>query len=95
MQYATFEQRLAEHVLLTPDSVALQGNAVGLTYAQLQQAIAKLRQDWALQSRHLPIAVAISNHPAWVVLDIAALGCEIPSVPIPFFLRMHKFYMLF
>lgn len=85
MQYATFEQTLAEHVLLTPDSVALQGDTAGLTYAQLQQAIAKLRQDWTLQNSGLPIAVAISNHPAWVVLDIAALGSEIPSVPIPFF----------
>ncbi len=85
MQYATFEQTLAEHVLLTPDSVALQGDTAGLTYAQLQQAIAKLRQDWTLQNSGLPIAVAICNHPAWVVLDIAALGSEIPSVPIPFF----------
>lgn len=78
-------KKLAEHALLTPNSVALHGNTVQLTYAQLQQAIAKLRQDWLLQSHSLPIAVAISNHPAWVVLDIAALGCEIPSVPIPFF----------
>ena len=78
MQYANFEQTLAEHALLTPDSVALQGDAVGLTYAQLQQAIAKLRQNWTLRSHRLPRGGAISNHPAWVILEMAALGCEIP-----------------
>ncbi len=85
MQYAAFEQRLASHSLLTPDAVALQGQEITLTYAALQQQINQLRQDLVFEHDHQPIAVAVANHPAWVLLDIAALGYEIPSVPVPFF----------
>jgi long-chain acyl-CoA synthetase len=85
MQYSTFEQTLAKHVLLKPDAVALQASAMSLTYLQLQQSVNKLRQDWPLDKHHQPIAIAVANHPAWVVLDIAILGSEIPSVPLPFF----------
>lgn len=85
MLYPVFEQILAQHVLLKPQSIALQSHSVVLTYAQLQQEIAKLRQEWVLENRHAPIAIALSNHPAWVILDIAALGDEIPLVPVPFF----------
>lgn len=84
MHYAAFEQLLARHVLLTPNAVALQGQAITLTYAALQQEINQLRQDLVFENDQ-PIAVAVANHPAWVLLDIAALGYEIPSVPIPFF----------
>lgn len=85
MQYATFEQALAKHALLSPHSVALQGSSTALTYAHLQLEVDQLRRELALDSSCQPIAFAISNHPAWVVLDIAVLGCEIPSVPLPFF----------
>lgn len=85
MHYTTFEQTLAEHVLLTPARIALQGNALKLSYAELQQEIAKLRQTLVLETNGQPIGVAVANHPAWVVIDIAALGNETPSVPIPFF----------
>lgn len=85
MQYSVFEQKLAQHVLLRPQTIALQSRSVVLTYAQLQKEIAKLRQEWVLQNRHAPIAIAVANHPAWVVLDLATLGDEIPLVPIPFF----------
>jgi long-subunit acyl-CoA synthetase (AMP-forming) len=85
MQYAAFEQLLARHVLLTPNAVALQGQAITLTYAALQQEINQLRQELVFANDHQPIAVAVANHPAWVLLDIAALGYVIPSVPIPFF----------
>lgn len=85
MQYSVFEQKLAQHVLLQPHKIALQSNSAVLTYAQLQQEISKLRQEWVLENRHAPIAIAVANHPAWVVLDLAALGDEIPLVPVPFF----------
>jgi long-chain acyl-CoA synthetase len=85
MHYTTFEQTLTKHVLLTPESIALQGNALTLSYAQLQQEIAKLRQTLVLESNGQPMGVAVANHPAWVIIDIAALGNEMPSVPIPFF----------
>ena len=74
-----------QHVLLRPETIALRSRSVMLTYAQLQQEIAKLRQEWVLENRHAPIAIAIANHPAWVVVDLAALGDEIPLVPIPLF----------
>lgn len=85
MQHSVFEQKLAQHVLLRPQAIALQSHSVVLTYMQLQMEIAKLRQEWVLENRHAPIAIAVANHPAWVVLDLASLGDEIPLVPIPFF----------
>ncbi|HSI28963.1 MAG: AMP-binding protein [Methylophilus sp.] len=85
MQYAVFEQLLARHILLTPNAVAMQGQYVSMSYAQLQQEIDQLRQELVLENHHQPIAVAIANHPAWVLLDLTALGSEIPSVPLPFF----------
>ncbi len=85
MQYSVFEQKLAQHVLSRPQSVALRSPSAVLTYAQLQQEIATLRQEWMLENRHAPIAIAVANHPAWVVLDLVTLGDEISLVPIPFF----------
>lgn len=85
MQYATFKQILAGHVLSRPQAVALRGETVILTYAQLQQQIEGLSQDLLLEHCPQPIAVAVANHPSWVLLDLAALACEVPSVPIPFF----------
>lgn len=85
MQYPAFEQILAKHVLLTPNAIALQSHTATLTYTQLQQEVNQLRQDLVLENRHQPMAVAIANHPAWVLLDIAALGDDIPCVPVPFF----------
>lgn len=85
MHYADFEKILARHGLLTPQAVALQGNTSVVTYAQLQQEIKQIRQDLVIKSPRQPVAVAIANHPAWVLLDIAVLADETPSVPIPFF----------
>lgn len=85
MLYAAFEQKLAEHVLLSPASVALQGHTIALTYMQLQHEIDQLRQTLLRESPHQPVAVAMANHPAWVVLDLAALGDGLPTVPLPFF----------
>lgn len=85
MQYAAFEQVLARHVLISPHAVALQGQSMTLTYAALQQEIDQLRQDLVFENNHQPVAVAVANHPAWVLLDIATLGDEMPTVPLPFF----------
>jgi len=46
-----------------------------------------------MQTLHLAtpvIALAVENHPAWVVMDCAAMQTHAPLVPIPFFFRHHN-----
>lgn len=69
---------------------ALVGSSVSLSYAELNAAIQAQARTWAkqskVQSHQSPIiALAIENHPAWVILDLAAMQCEIPLVPLPLF----------
>lgn len=79
-----------------PSHAALVGSYVSLTYAELNTAIQVQALAWAkrLKSQsHQPstlalkpiFAIAVQNHPAWVILDLAAMQCEIPLVPLPFF----------
>lgn len=77
------EQLLTQHGLAQPDSVALTSPSATLSYGQLAHAVSALRQDWATQQR--PVAIAVANHPAWVVLDLTALDAQLPLVPLPFF----------
>ncbi len=77
------------HAIETPDRVALSDHAVSLTYAALEAEIAALAAEL---SRRLPgmlagrpVAVALDNGPAWVVLDLALIRLGWPSLPIPGF----------
>jgi long-chain acyl-CoA synthetase len=76
-------QAIKRHALADAKAVALAGQSVSLTYVQLDQAIDLLSSEFKGQSR--PVAMAISNHPAWVVMDLVALQTQIPLVPLPFF----------
>ena len=73
-------------------NIALRGaNDLTLTYAQLNSLIKHQCTAWTalvsdVRSKHHPaMALAVDNHPAWIVLDLAALRCNIPVVPLPFF----------
>jgi long-subunit acyl-CoA synthetase (AMP-forming) len=68
-----------------PLKVALQGIAHALTYSQLQEAIVQTSLHLAKYPAHTRIAIAINNHPAWIVLDLAALELGLPAVPLPAF----------
>jgi long-subunit acyl-CoA synthetase (AMP-forming) len=72
--------------------IALRGaDNLALTYAELNAAINDQCAAWAplvtdVQSKlRRTMALAVDNHPAWVVLDLAAMRCNIPLVPLPFF----------
>lgn len=85
-------QAIAYNARQQPGQVALQGaetsnTGQSLTYAELQTTINHQAQAWRAlcANKHTVMAVAVENHPAWVVLDLAALECQIPLVPLPFF----------
>jgi len=85
-------QAIAYNARQQPSKVALQGDKTsnevqGLTYDELQTAINHQVRAWGAlcANQHPTMAVAVENHPAWVVLDLAALECRIPLVPLPFF----------
>ncbi len=85
-------QAIAYNARQQPNQVALQGaetssTGSSLTYAELQTAINHQVQVWKAlyANKRTVMAVAVENHPAWVVLDLAALECPIPLVPLPFF----------
>lgn len=74
----------------TPDQIALRGTYISLTYAELNTAVSRQAEIWAAQSaasptKHPTMALAVENHPAWIVLDLAAMACNMPLVPLPFF----------
>jgi long-subunit acyl-CoA synthetase (AMP-forming) len=74
----------------TPDKIALRGTDSSLTYAELNTAMSRQAEMWAAQTaasptKHPTMALAVENHPAWIVLDLAAMACNRPLVPLPFF----------
>jgi long-subunit acyl-CoA synthetase (AMP-forming) len=74
----------------SPHQIALRGADIALTYAELNTAVNRQVEMWTLlttdsQTKHPTMALAVDNHPAWIVLDLAAMACNIPLVPLPFF----------
>ena len=67
------------------DSIALKNDEMALSYSDLNSLIAQISTQILSQTANNPIAINIDNHPAWVVLDLAALACEAALVPLPSF----------
>lgn len=68
------------------EQVALRGADTSFTYAQLNSEVSQLAATWSVHaSQHARMAIAVENHPAWIVLDLAAMACNIPLVPLPVF----------
>lgn len=78
-------QTLTEHALTRPQSIAVQSHVLHLSYMQLQEEVLLLKYSFSEANHHRPIALAVANHPAWLVIDIAALSNDTPVVPLPFF----------
>jgi long-subunit acyl-CoA synthetase (AMP-forming) len=76
---------LQKHASASRTSIALQSINIALDYAQLYDEIKKCQAIFASSDQNKPIAIALENHPAWVVIDLAALNAQIPIVPIPQF----------
>jgi long-subunit acyl-CoA synthetase (AMP-forming) len=90
-QLQKINQAIAKHAIMHADKIALRGMDCSLTYAELQTAVQLQSQAWRDFSQEKStiapptIALAVENHPAWVVLDLAALECNLPLIPLPFF----------
>ena len=72
--------------------IALRGaDNLALTYAELNAAINQQCAAWAPlitdahSKQRRTMALAVDNHPAWIILDLAAMQCNMPLVPLPFF----------
>jgi long-chain acyl-CoA synthetase len=78
-------ETLAKHALERRIDIALRGNDAALNYQQLFEEISRL-QAYFNQNKNKPvIAIALDNHPAWVVLDCAAMANKLTVVPLPLF----------
>jgi long-chain acyl-CoA synthetase len=81
-------ETLAKHASARRMDIALQGNAKNeyssLTYADLSTEVQRVSTH--LNESPSPVlSLAMDNHPAWVVTDLAAMNCQIPLVPLPLF----------
>lgn len=78
------------HAQNTPEKIALKSTNCTLTYADLKANIDECAADFSVLNQ-LPngqtavMAICVENHPAWAVIDIAAMQANMAVVPIPFF----------
>lgn len=79
-------ETIEQHARLHGEQPALRGENCSLTYASLYAHIQAQQHTWQhLEQSEPVIALAAENHPAWVVLDLAALASNITLIPLPFF----------
>jgi long-chain acyl-CoA synthetase len=76
---------LQKHAAERRMDIALQGSDIALDYAQLMSEIKNCQLLLADFSPNTRLAIALENHPAWVVLDLAAMESHIPLIPLPHF----------
>jgi long-chain acyl-CoA synthetase len=81
---------LQKHASERRMDIALQGSDIALDYAQLLSEIKNCQFLLADFSPNTRLAIALENHPAWVVLDLAAMENLSPEnktilVPLPHF----------
>lgn len=76
---------IQENAALFPHAIALKNDQTALTYAELNNQIVQLSTQLSASTRHKTIAINVDNHPAWVLLDLAAITLAIPLVPLPSF----------
>jgi len=78
-------QVLTRHALQRPESIALQSGTLRLSYSELLEQVSQLTDHFSESNSQRPLAFAVANHPAWVIIDVAALANDIPVVPLPAF----------
>ena len=78
---------LALHTAGKPNAVAVSGDHVAWTWAQLSTAVDRavewLEERLPAAGGAAPVAIALDNGPAWVVLDLALMALGRPCVPLP------------
>jgi long-chain acyl-CoA synthetase len=78
-------ETLAKHASARRMDIALQGSDIALNYHDLFEQIKQLQAQFTQLKQPSILAIALDNHPAWVVTDLAAMACSIPLVPLPLF----------
>lgn len=82
-------KEIAKYAHEMPLAIGLHGSdgAIenSLNYQQLFVAVSVLQSQFNLNKNIGTLALALDNHPAWVVIDLAAMACELPLVPLPLF----------
>ncbi len=73
---------LQSYAVRSPNAIALKSTTIAIQYASLPTLVNEFKKR--LQGTK-SLALAIDNNPAWVIADLAAMACEIPCVPLPFF----------
>lgn len=68
-----------------PQKLALQGQDVQLSYAELATEITQWSAALERLAKPSSVALALDNSPAWIVLDLAILAADWVNVPIPAF----------
>ncbi|MCF6323154.1 MAG: AMP-binding protein [Gammaproteobacteria bacterium] len=68
----------------TPDTIAIEGDDLHLSYSTLQSEVVKLSGCIKLRG-YKRLAIMLDNGPAWVVFDLAAQLANITLIPLPAF----------
>ncbi|MFC3070612.1 AMP-binding protein [Phenylobacterium soli] len=80
-------EALARHAAERPHATALVGEGRAITYAQLERKVRRtaewLEERLSDAAPGAPVAIALDNGPAWVVLDLALIRLGRPSLPLP------------
>lgn len=80
---------VSRHAIDKPGAIALSTRTLVLTYAaledQIQRTATALFAFAPLARPDAPIAVRLPNGPAWVILDLALMRLNWPSLPLPGF----------
>lgn len=78
-------ETIKQHANHIPDAIALKNDSVALSYRALVNEINDSQQLIKECKDDCTIALAVDNHPAWAILDIACLLNKTPLVPLPAF----------
>lgn len=73
---------IAEHAERRPQAPALTSSALSLDYAGLWQAVQDMG-EWLRTLPDGPLALALDNGTAWVVIDLACQLARRPLLPLP------------
>ncbi len=68
----------------TPDTIAIEGDDLHLSYSTLQNEVVKLSDCIKLRG-YRRLAIIMDNGPAWVVFDLAAQLANVTLIPLPAF----------
>jgi long-subunit acyl-CoA synthetase (AMP-forming) len=74
--------RLTQHAARRPEALAILGTEQALSYADLQTAMNALIPQLR-DLRVSTLALDLDNGPAWALIDLAALACNITLIPLP------------